>query len=229
MDFIDYCVRFRTNILLSVGPGVSPTATMNALVAQMPTDDRIVTIENGVELHFGQTHRNVTALEPNGSMGLLDLVRHAVTMQADRLILGELKGANTYEVLQAIAGPLEGSVCGYSARTPAEAIDRLARIELMPAFPNALAEAKKLVAAAFPVVVQEKKFLDNSRRITAVSEVMVDGDEVVVEDIFRFKPEGVDDNLIVTGSFHATGHRPTFLEELADRGEAEIDLSIFDA
>jgi pilus assembly protein CpaF len=227
MDFIDYCVRFRTNILLSVGPGVSPTATMNALVAQMPTDDRIVTIENGVELHFGQTHRNVTALEPSAELGLLELVRHAVTMQADRMVLGELKGDTTYQVLQAIAGPLEGSVCGYAARSAAEAIDRIARIELVSAFTNA-ADAKKLVAAAFPVVVQERKFLDNSRRITAISEVMVDGEDVVVEDIFRFKPEGVDDNLIVTGSFHATGHRPTFLEELADRGEAEIDLSIFD-
>jgi pilus assembly protein CpaF len=229
MDFIDYCVRFRTNLLLSVGPGVSPTATMNALVAQMPTDDRIVTIENGVELHFGQTHRNVTALEPTPELGLLDLVRHAVTMQADRLILGELKGDTTYEVLQAIAGPLEGSVCGYSARSPLEAIDRIARIELHSVFPTAIPDAKRLVAAAFPVVIQERKFLDNSRRITAVSEVMIDGEDVVVEDIFRFKPEGVDDNLIVTGTFHATGHRPTFLEELSDRGEAEIDLSIFDA
>ncbi len=229
MDFIDYCVRFRTNILLSVGPGVSPTATMNALVAQMPTDDRIVTIENGVELHFGQTHRNVTALEPNAELGLLELVQHAVTMQADRMILGELKGETTYQLLQAIAGPLEGSVCGYSARSPAEAIDRIARLELHSVFPTGVPEAKRLVAAAFPVVIQEKKFLDNSRRITAVSEVMIDGEDVVVEDIFRFKPEGVDDNLIVTGTFHATGHRPTFLEELADRGEAEIDLSIFDA
>ena len=202
---------------------------MNALVAQMPTDDRIVTIENGVELHFGQTHRNVTALEPTAELGLLDLVRHAVTMQADRLILGELKGETTYEVLQAIGGPLEGSVVGYSARSPAEAIDRIARIELHSVFPTAIPDAKRLVAAAFPVVIQEKKFLDNSRRITAVSEVMIDGEEVVVEDIFRFKPEGVDDNLIVTGTFHATGHRPTFLEELSDRGEAEIDLSIFDA
>jgi pilus assembly protein CpaF len=156
-------------------------------------------------------------------------VNHAVTMQADRLILGELKGADTYELLQAIAGPLEGSVCGYSARSPAEALDRIARIELSPIFPTALGEAKKLVAAAFPVVIQEKKFLDNSRRITAISEVMVEGEEVVVQDIFRFKPEGVDDNLIVTGTFQATGHRPTFLEELAERGEAEIDLSIFDA
>lgn len=229
MDFIDYCVRFRANMLLSVGPGVSPTATMNALVAQMPTDDRIVTIENGVELHFGQTHRNVTALEPSGGFGIAELVHHAVTMQADRLVLGELAGDAVPLVLQAVSGPLEGSVCGYSAGSPAEAVDRLARVELHPFFGDATADAKRLVASAFPVVIQERKFLDNSRRITAVSEVIQDGDEVVVEDIFQFKPEGVDDNLIVTGSFHATGHRPTFLEELADRGEAEIDLSIFDA
>jgi pilus assembly protein CpaF len=199
---------------------------MNALVAQMPTDDRIVTIENGVELHFGQAHRNVTALEPSG-VSVLDLVRHAVQMQADRMILGELGGPDTGEILRAIAGPLEGSVVGYSARSAAEAVDRIARLELSTM--NSLADAKKLVAAAFPVIVQEKKFLDNSRRITCVSEAVVDGDEVVIEDIFRFKAEGVDDNLIVTGTFQPTGHRPTFLEELADRGEAEVDLSIFDA
>ncbi len=223
MVFIDACIRFRKNILLSAGPGVGPTATMNALLGQMPSDERLVSIENGIELHLGSA-RNLTSMEPRGGYDVADLVRHAIAMQADRALIGGLDGAGAADILRSLAGPLEGSVLAYSASSPANAVERLAQNEL-----SGHADGRRLIAQAFPVVLHEQRFLDNSRRISSVAEVVMDGDEVRVEEIFTFTPEGVDENLIVTGTFAATGYTPRFLEELVDRGEAEVDLSIFKA
>ena len=227
LTFVDYCIRFRKNLLLSLGPGVNASGTLNALLSQMPAEDRIVTIEKGVELHLGE-HKHVTSLEPQPGLGTVELVHHAIRLQADRVLLGQLGGEGTAEILQLLAGSLEGSVVAYPAATPAQAVDRLAKLELRGRFEGAPEEARRLIAAALPVVIQEQKFSDNSRRLVTISELMVDeGGEVRVEDIFRFKAEGVDENLLVTGSFHPTGHVPRFLEELVDRGEAEVDLEIF--
>lgn len=223
MVFIDSCIRFRKNILLSVGPGVGPTATMNALLGQMPSDERLVSIENGIELHLGSA-RNLTSMEPRGAYDVADLVKHAIAMQADRALIGGLDGAGAADILHNLAGPLEGSVLAYSASSPAAAVERLAQNEL-----SGHADARRLIAQAFPVVLQEHRFLDNSRRIASVAEIVLDGDEARVEEIFTFTPEGVDENLIVTGTFAATGYTPRFLEELVERGEAEVDLSIFKA
>jgi pilus assembly protein CpaF len=227
LTFVDYCVRFRKNVLLSLGPGVNASGTLNALLAQMPVEDRIVTIENGVELHVGE-HKHVTALEPRAGLTSIALAHHALRLQADRVVLGHLGGVGTSEILELLAGSLEGSVAAYPSATPALAIDRLAKVELRARFEGAPEEARRLIAAALPVVIQEQKFSDNSRRLVTISELVVDeSGEVRVEDIFRFKAAGVDENLLVTGSFHPTGHVPRFLEELVDRGEAEIDLEIF--
>ncbi len=152
------------------------------------------------------------------------MIQHAVNSLADRMVVGDLKGVLSEGMLTSIAGPLEGSICAYSAVDPQQAIHRLAG-ELE----GDEVAARKLVVATFPVVLHERKFLDESRRITSISEVFVEGDEVVVEEIFRFKPEGVDENFVVAGSFLATGHTPRFLEELVDRGEADVDLEIFKA
>ncbi len=227
MTFLDYCLRYRKGILLSVGPGVGATATLNALTVQMPDDDRIVTIENGVELHLGSL-RNVTALEPKGNSDMGALVRHAAAMQAERVVLGGLGGPAAAEVVRAFSGPLEGSVASYPANNPSEAVSRLANIELASSYPDSAA-AMRLLAMAFPVVLQETRFHDNSRRMTVVSELsLTESGEVVLDDIFDFLPEGVDEQGIVTGTFRATGHQPRFLEELVDRGEAvDVDMEIF--
>ena len=227
MTFLDHCVRCRTNLLLSVGPGVNATATLNALLAQMPTDDRVVTIERGVELHVVPP-RNLVTLEPQGGLPLSALLAHAVALQADRTVLGDLSGLDLSATLRAIEGPLQGSVLAYPAANPAEALEKMAQA-LRADEDLSLEEARTAVARAIPVVLHEARFLDNSRRITVVSEVLVDNGEVRLEDIFTFKAEGVDENLIVTGTFHATGYTPRFLEDLVDRGEAEVNMDIFKA
>lgn len=227
MTFIDYCVRYRRNVLLSVGHGVTATATLNALVAQMPTDDRVVSIEDGIELHLDGM-RNLTALEPSPLTPVECLLRYAVRMQADRVVVFGVTKESAFEVVRTVSGPLEGSVVAYPASSPLEAVRRLAEEELAGRFESA-ERTRRAVADAFPVVLQEKKFLDNSRRIVAISEVVVEDDAIKVHDLFRFAPEGVDENLIVTGTFSASGRVPAFLKELVERGEAEVDMEIFKA
>ncbi len=225
MTFLDHCVRCRTNLLLSVGPGVNATATLNALLAQMPTDDRVVTIERGVELHV-LPPRNLVTLEPQGGIPLSSLLAHAVSLQADRAVLGDVSGLDLTAALRTIEGPLQGSVLVYPASSPAEVIEKMAAA-VSEDEGLSIDAARALVVRSIPVVLHEARFLDNSRRITVVSEVLIEDGEIRLEDIFTFKAEGVDENLIVTGTFHATGYTPKFLQNLVDRGEAQVDMDIF--
>ena len=224
LAFVDTCVRYRKNVVLAVGPGVTPTATLNALLAQVPMEERTVTIENGVELHV-EPERLVTTLQPTDELRLERLVDFAVQMQSERLVagdLGELDPDALASVLGATAGPLRGSFMAVGAASPEEAVRRIRR---------ALAETpdgEGLLAQNAPVILQEERFLDNSRRITRISEVVADGDDVHLQDIFMFHPRGLDENQIVIGSFSATGAVPRFLEDLEARNEAPLDKSIFD-
>ena len=223
--FLDHCVRCRTNLLLSVGPGVNATATLNALLAQMPTDDRVVTVERGVELHV-LPPRNLVTLEPQDGVPLSALLGHAISLQADRAVLGDMSGYDLMAALRAIEGPLQGSVMAYPAANPADVIEKMAAA-ISEEDGLGIEDARAMVARSLPVVLHEARFLDNSRRITVISEVLIDNGEVRLEDIFTFKAEGVDENLIVTGTFHATGYTPRFLQTLVDRGEAEVNMDIF--
>ncbi|MCB9654127.1 MAG: Flp pilus assembly complex ATPase component TadA [Deltaproteobacteria bacterium] len=228
-QFLGYCLRYRRGILLSAGPGVNASATMNALAVELPPEDRIVTIESGVELDL-QPLKNVVSFELGDGVGFEQLVRHATALQADRLLVGNLSGPGVWDVLRAMAGPLEGSIAACSARTPSEALDRIVRLE-MTASPDAQLYALRLLSLACPIVVQERRFADQSRRITSIGEMTLSEDlQIGVEEIFKFVPEGVDGQGIVAGSFTATGCHPRFLEELVDRGEAaDVDMSIFTA
>lgn len=227
MTFLDHCVRCRTNMLLSVGPGVNATATLNALLAQMPSDDRVVTIESGVELHVVPP-RNLVTLEPQDDVPLSALLGHAVALQADRSVLGDVSGMDIESALSAIEGPLQGSVLAYPGASPRDTLEKISA-SVSNDEGIGIEDARRKVAQALPVVMHEARFLDNSRRITVISEVIFDADELRLEDIFTFKAEGVDENLIVTGTFRATGYTPRFLEDLVERGEAEVNMDIFKA
>lgn len=222
MKFIDYCVRYRQGMMVSVGPGVGASATLNAIASLVPADERIVTIESGVELSLG--HVNVTALEPSDEAPVERLVEHAVALLPERALIGLISGSSAYEVLSAMAGPLEGSACCYAAPTPEQALDRLARVEMAEKC-SSLVEARRLVANAVKVILQEERFADGSRRITKISEITTSGENVATDDIFVFESTGIDDSGLVQGSFRPTGTVPSFLEELQD----QIDTSIFQA
>lgn len=221
ITMLDYCIRYRQGILLSVGPGAGATATLNALASLVPADERIVTVERGVELHLAHTH--VTALDP-GTGELGEVIRHAVALQPDRAIIGIMSGPSAFDVLGALAGPLEGGMVAYASESPEQAIDRLARVDVADRA-SSLAEARKLVAGAIKIVVQEERHADSRRRITKISEVHVEGDNVALEDIFVFEPGGTDENGVITGTFRATGVTPQFLVELQE----QVDTSIFES
>ncbi|MEM7674636.1 MAG: ATPase, T2SS/T4P/T4SS family [Myxococcota bacterium] len=227
MTFLDHCVRCRTNMLLSVGPGVNATATLNALLAQMPSDDRVVTIERGVELHVVPP-RNLVTLEPQGGVPLSALLGHAVALQADRAVLGDVSGMDIESALASIEGPLQGSVLAYPGSNPRDTMEKIAA-SVSNDEGIGIDDARRVVAQALPVVMHEARFLDNSRRITVISEAIFENGDLRLEDIFTFKAEGVDENLIVTGTFRATGYTPRFLEDLVERGEAEVNMDIFKA
>ncbi len=219
---VEYAVRYRRGILLAVGPGVGASATLNAVASIVPVDERVVTIESGVEIHVLQTH--ATALEPSGGTGLDKLIAHAVALQPDRAIIGHLIGNGVAEVVTAVAGPLEGSVACCAAGSAEQALDRLAH--LIAGDTGSTDRARSLVARAFPLVLVEQRFADGSRRITEMAEVRADAEGVAVDPVFTFDVEGVDGNGLISGTFKATGHRPRFLEELNERG-LEVDMSIF--
>ncbi|MCC7382813.1 MAG: Flp pilus assembly complex ATPase component TadA [Deltaproteobacteria bacterium] len=222
MRFIEHCIRYRKGVLLSAGPGVGGSATLNALAAVVPGDERLMAIENGVELHLMQS--NVISVEPSGKLGLSALVRHAVAVQPERVLIGWLAGSAVKDVISAANGPLDGTIACAPGASPADALDRLAR-EMSG---TDLDAAKRAIARAFPVVVQEHRFADGSRRITQIAELHVDGDAVSVEDVFTFEVEGVDDGGLITGTFKPTGYVPRFLEELHDRG-LEVNMALFQA
>jgi pilus assembly protein CpaF len=223
--FFDYCIRYRKGLLLSVGPGVSASATLNALASIVTADERIVTIESGVELHLG--HQNVSALVPGRGIGVDRLVQHAVSLQPDRVLIGPTTGEHLAAALRAMSGPLEGAILAYGAPTPEDALQRILDADLGPRARSA-DEARAVLGSAIAVVLQEQRFADGSRRVTRVSELVHDGEHLSLEDVFVFDSEGLDESGLVAGSFRATGYVPRFIEDLHERG-LEVNLGLFEA
>ena len=222
--FVDYCVRYRKGVLLAVGPGVTASATLNAVAALVPVDERVVTIESGVEIYPRQTQ--AIALEPRPGQSVGGLLRQAAAFQPGRVVAGLLSAGDVHDAATLGAGPLEGLVACTQASSAAHALDRLA--EAVLANVGSLDEAKKLVARAFPVVLVESRFADLSRRLTEMAELVVDPEGVRVETVFHFELEAGGGGEFVAGQFKATGYVPRFLEELHDGG-LEVNKDIFQA
>jgi pilus assembly protein CpaF len=222
--FVDYCVRYRRGVLLAVGPGVTASATLNAVAALVPVDERVVTIESGVEIYPRQTQ--AIALEPRPGQSVGGLLRQAAAFQPGRVVSGLLSAGDVHDAATLGAGPLEGLIACTQASSAAQALDRLA--ESVLANVGSLDEARKLVARAFPVVLVESRFADLSRRLTEMAELVVDPEGVRVETVFHFELEAGGGGEFVAGQFKATGYVPRFLEELHDGG-LEVNKDIFQA
>ncbi|MBI2373099.1 MAG: Flp pilus assembly complex ATPase component TadA [Deltaproteobacteria bacterium] len=215
----DYVIPQRRGIMVAVGPGPLSSATLNALASLVPAEERIVTIESGVELQL--VHSNVVALQPTAKVPIRDLIEHAVARQPERTLVGLVPKEAAFDVLSAMAGPLQGSVFCYAAGTVEEALDALVR-DVAHVVKDAR-EARRLIARAAPIVLTEER-LNFFRYITSISELVVDGEDVKVEDIFRFEETGADENGEIVGDFVPTGYAPSFLENMEG-----VDLSIFKA
>ena len=214
----DGMVRARLNILVSGGTGAGKTTLLNILSSSVPNDERIVTIEDSAELILQQEH--VVRLEtrpPNiegrGTVTQRDLVRNALRMRPDRIILGEVRGGEALDMLQAMNTGHDGSISTVHANSPRDALSRLETMVLMAGFELPAKAIREQVSAALNVIIQVARLSDGTRKIVKVSEVTgMEGEVVVMQDIFVFEKQGLDPEGKVVGQFRASGVRPKFLE-----------------
>lgn len=227
----DAMVKSRLNILISGGTGAGKTTLLNILSASIPGTERIVTIEDSAELILQQDH--VVRLEtrpPNiegkGTVTQRDLVRNSLRMRPDRIVVGEVRGGEALDMLQAMNTGHDGSISTIHANSPRDALSRLETMVLMAGFDLPSRAIREQVSSAVNVIIQVARLSDGARKIIKVSEVTgMEGDVLVMHDIFIFEKQGFDEEGRVTGSFHPTGVRPKFLDTVHTAGihlESEI-------
>jgi len=211
--------RSRLNILISGGTGSGKTTLLNALSATIDPGERVVTIEDAAELQLQQPHvvrleTRPSNIEGQGEIGMRDLVKNALRMRPDRIILGEIRGAEALDMLQAMNTGHEGSMCTVHANRPREALTRL---ENMVAMANVNLPAKAVrnqIADAVDLIVQVSRMRDGVRRIVSVMEVVgMEGEVITTQELFRFDFESEGDDGILRGKFHSGGMRPNFLQK----------------
>jgi len=232
VDLLAGCVQARLNMLISGGTGSGKTTLLNALSSFIPASERIVTIEDAAELRLQQEH--VVRLEtrpPNaegrGEVLARDLVKNALRMRPDRIIVGEVRGTEALDMLQAMNTGHEGSLTTVHANS---ARDALARIETMIQFAGMNLPNKAMreqISSALDVIVQVSRLSDGTRRVTSVTEVTtMEGDVISAQEIFRFRKQGISGTGQVVGRFEATGVRPSFMEKLRVSG-VDLPSSLF--
>jgi pilus assembly protein CpaF len=223
-DMLQMCVTARLNVLISGGTGAGKTTLLNALSAYIPEDERIVTIEDSAELQLQQPH--VVRLEtrpPNiegrGEVTQRDLVRNALRMRPDRIVIGEVRGGEAIDMLQAMNTGHDGSLTTVHANTPRDALSRLETMIQMTGMRLSDRAMRQQVAAALNLVVQVARLSDGTRRLTAISEITgMEGETITMQEIFQFERTGIDSQGQVIGRFRPTGIRPRFAERLKASG-----------
>jgi len=232
-DFLRLCVLMRKNIVVAGGTGSGKTTLLNVLSGFIPSTDRILTIEDAAELRLVQPHViRLEARPPNiegrGAITIRDLVRNALRMRPDRVIVGECRGGETLDMLQAMNTGHDGSLTTVHANSPRDVISRLETMVLMSGMELPSRAIREQIASAIDIVVHESRMSDGSRKVVCISEVVgLEGQQVVMQDIFEYKQTGLDDKGKVIGQFMPTGAMPTFYEHLKSRG-LHIDPSVFD-
>ncbi|MGQ9572425.1 MAG: CpaF family protein [Dehalococcoidia bacterium] len=223
-QFLGACVEFRLNILISGGTGTGKTTLLNALSAFIPDSERIITIEDPLELQLQQPH--VISLEARpanvdgrGEVTQRELLRNALRMRPDRIIIGEVRGGEAFDMLNAMNTGHEGSLGTIHANSPRDALARLENMVLMANLDLPVRAIREQISSALHLILQISRFRDGSRRITYVTEVSgMEGEVITLQDIFRFEQKGVDEHGRVVGQLQATGIRPTFAEGFRQAG-----------
>jgi pilus assembly protein CpaF len=223
-EMLEMCVKARLNVLISGGTGAGKTTLLNALSAYIPETERIVTIEDSAELQLQQPH--VVRLEtrpPNiegrGEVTQRDLVRNALRMRPDRIVIGEVRGGEAIDMLQAMNTGHDGSLTTIHANTPRDALSRLETMIQMTGMRLSERAMRQQIASALDVVLQVARMSDGTRRVTSISEITgMEGDTVTMQEIFQYERTGIDSNGKVAGRFRATGIRPRFAEKLKAYG-----------
>ncbi len=219
--------------LALMGPsGSGKTTLLNLISNFIPPSDRIVTVEDAAELKLVQPHLvSLEARPPNlegkGGIPIRDLVKNCLRMRPDRIVVGECRGGEALDMLQAMNTGHDGSLTTAHANTPRDLLSRLEVMVMMSGMDLPIKAIRDQISSAVHLVVQQSRFSDGSRRVTAISELTgMEGDIIQMQEIFKYQQEGFDENGRVKGHFVATGRVPEFYEELQQRGIA-VDMSIF--
>jgi pilus assembly protein CpaF len=232
VDLLKVCVEARMNMLVSGGTGAGKTTILNVLSGFIPSDERVVTVEDSAELQLQQPHvvRMETRppnIEEKGAVTTRDLVRNTLRMRPDRIVVGEVRGEEALDMLQAMNTGHDGSISTIHANTPRDALSRLEVMIAMGGVDVPLRALRNQIASALDVIIQIARLRDGSRKVTAISEVTgMEGDIVTMQDIFLFKEKGLSPEGKLKGDHHATGIRPNFLDRFEEIG-IEMNVNMF--
>jgi pilus assembly protein CpaF len=221
-EFLRACVQLRLNILISGGTGTGKTTFLNAMSAYIPETERIVTIEDPVEIKMQQPHvvsmeARPSNIDGKGEVTQRDLLRNSLRMRPDRIIIGEVRGSEAFDMLNAMNTGHEGSLSTVHANSPRDALARTENMVLMANLDLPVRAIREQVSSALDIIIQLARFTDGVRRVTHVAEITgMEGEVVTMQDLFRFEQTGVDEEGRVLGAIRPTGIRPGF----ADRFEA---------
>jgi pilus assembly protein CpaF len=231
-EFLWLCIQAELNVMISGGTGAGKTTLLNALSEAIPDDQRIVTIEDAAELKLRQRHvlrleSRPSNIEGEGEVAIRDLVRNSLRMRPDRIIVGEVRGAEALDMLQAMNTGHDGSLSTVHCNSPRDALARIETMVLMAGFDLPVRAVRQQVASALELVVHLERMDDGTRKITSITEVgRMEGDVIMLQDLFTFQFEGISSDRMVLGGLHATGVRPTFESKFRKHG-LEVPVGLF--
>lgn len=221
---LEGCIKARLNMIICGGTGSGKTTLLNTLSSFIQNDQRIVTIEDAAELQLQQDHvvrleTRPANIEGNGAITATDLVKNALRMRPERIIIGECRGGETLDMLQAMNTGHDGSLTTIHSNNPRDGIARLETLVMMAGFEMPVKAIRQQIAGAVDVVIQANRLQGGPRRVTHITEIVgMEQDTVVMQDIYRFNQEGIDENGKAFGHFECTGVRPTFMSRLESAG-----------
>jgi len=232
VDFLERCVRAELNVLISGGTGTGKTTLLNAVTTGIPDDDRIVTIEDAAELRLNQRHvlrleHRPSNIEGQGEVSIRDLVRNALRMRPDRIIVGEVRGAEALDMLQAMNTGHDGSLCTVHANSPRDALSRVETMVLMSGFDLPVRAIRQQLSSALELIVHLERLEDGVRRVTSIAEVQrMESDVITLQDVFKFEVQQVRSDRTVVGALEPTGIHPIFSDKFRKRG-VELPQGLF--
>ena len=232
VDFLGYCIRAELNVLISGGTGSGKTTLLNALSAAIPDSDRIVTIEDAAELKLNQRHvlrleSRPKNIEGDGEIPIRELVRNSLRMRPDRIIVGEVRGGEALDMLQAMNTGHDGSLTTVHSNSARDGLSRIETMVLMAGFDLPVRAIRQQVASALDLIVHLERLEDGSRRVTAITEVQrMESDVITMQDLFTFKVESIAPDKTIVGELKPTGLRPVFLNKFEKHG-IELPQDIF--